>query len=707
MNLSTINRCLLALWGVVLGFLFVLPREAAAQERPVPTDIPSCHEYAQPNVEAVLTAPVELPHLLAGSWNGGTREQLDGYFNRQQPFPATVLANGLPTRLDRRGIGPRNWLRPGTDNAFRCEFRTDSSTACANHVNTSQGEGTFISLIDLLRVNPLNRFQATVTVTEEFIRPQAETPVPVSFPQSQTLRRSPNQAGVPAGSVRWIYTATANLTPNCQGRPTAPLFVNGIPTLAGRAYLANPCTAPVNAASLETLYGWNAVQRHAGSTLTKQFKIRALPGRVLIPRSTAFRSVAEQACLTLPRVPATVETLRCDVAPSQLTAWNQALIPATVMGAVANDLREAAQAASARLNGVLEGPKCVDARTIATAQGETRMARGQRDDEGRQKRAAQATSHFRGQVIVGLVVGFLASLLVIGWLLVTRSRQKTIEVVRTQMDQAREAEDASVGAEIGFIFEIAKKYLPFFADSATASFASDIKARLERKGIEDRRLDLLAVVSLVLQAAMLRMTRLSDDVTSLNDKVADLTARLEAVPATGPRASFSTPITGISGPMGLGAHAFFRFFTHETYSDVRAGRDPTIRAIRDRIMALTPETPVDVWKELGTKVAQHVMTELDRATRLEMARIDLIALFSAMGRTEPHGKRQAQAQLTQVQARLSVMAELLEDERRLGDERLGVQLERRFSQQTATHVAGREQSGEHRREAPPKDPRVS
>lgn len=707
MNLSTINRRLLALWGVVLGFLFVLPRVAAAQGREVATGIPSCREYAQPSSEVVLTAPVELPQILAASWNGGTREQIDAYFNRQQPFPAPVLVSGLPTRLDRRGIGPRNWLHPGTDNAFRCEFQTGSSSSCVN-ARTNPQEGVFASLIDVLRVNPLNRIQVTGTVTEEFVRLETEALPPVSFPQSQTLRRSPNQAGVPAGSVRWIYTATANLTPNCQGRPTTPLFVNGIPTREGRAYLASPCTAPVNGTSLKTLFGWNPTVRYAGSTRSEQFKIRALPGRFLIPRSTAFQSVAEQACLALPRIPTAAQQLRCDVAPEQLTAWNQVLTPAaTVPGLVANDLRDAARTTSTLLNTVLEGPKCADARAIEEAQRVARLTEGQRDTEARQKRAAQAMSRFRGQVIVGLVVGLLASLLVIAWLLVTRSQQKTIEIARTHLDQERETEDASVGAEIGLIFEIAKKYLPFFADPATASFATDIKTRLERKGIENRRLDLLAVVSLVLQAAMLRMTRLSDEVTSLTDKVTDLTERLQAVPAPGARASFSTPITGISGPMGLGAHAFFRWFTHEVYSDVRAGRDHDIRAIRDHIMALTPETPIDVWKELGTKVAQHVMTELDRATRLEMARVDLIALFGVMGRTEPHGRRQAQAQLTQVQARLSVMAELLEDEKRLGDERLGVQLERRFSQQTATHVAGREESGEHRREASPKDPRAS
>ncbi len=667
-----------ALCGLAVA---MLSPAAEAQERTVATDVPSCREYADPAVVVTLTRPTEVPQLLAASWNGATHQQADDYLNRDVPFAAPVLARGLPTRLDRRDIGPRNWFRPGTDNAFQCPFQTAASAACSTRA--SAPEGTFITLLDLLAANPVNRFQATVTVTEEFVRPVGETPPPVAFPASQTLRRSPNQVGVPAGSVRWIYTATASLMPNCQGRPTGPLFQGGVPTQEGRAYLAGTCT-PINGASLETLYGWNAVQRYAGSALSRQFKIRALPGRVLIPRSSAFKSVAERACLALPQVAAqTDQALRCDVGPAEFTAWNRALVPATVAGLAPADLTAAAQAAAGRLDAITQGPTCADAERIAAAQAEARRANDARAAEARGKDGWRALAESRGTKLAAGGVALLALVVALALVLWDRARQRRADQVLAQARHAQDVRDDRIDQELTFAFQSAMLAQPFFAKGPTFSFTKDVEKELEVKDAAEDPLTRARVVHLTMQALGVHVR---EQAQADQAKAPAPAGSSQAPVPPASRLSMTTPPEGISTLEAEGAHAFFRWFMAGVYSDVRAGNRPEFRTILDRASRMPTTATKKEWEALAGMVTQHVLSVLLRGERLELTRADLVKILGDRAKADPSVTRKnALGPLTRLHAELAALTEILDGRELMGDKRLAVLFEERFSGKTVDY----------------------
>ncbi len=668
-----------ALCGLAVA---ILSPAAEAQDRTVATDVPSCQEYADPAVVVTLTRPTEVPQLLAASWNGATHQQADDYLNRDVPFAAPVLARGLPTRLDRRDIGPRNWFRPGTDGAFQCAFQTTASAACS--ARTSAPEGTFITLLDLLAANPVNRFQATVTVTEEFVRPLDETPPPVAFPASQTLRRSPNQVGVPAGSVRWIYTATAGLTPNCQGRPTGPLFQNGVATQEARAYLAGTCT-PLNGASLETLYGWNAVQRYAGSALSRQFKIRALPGRVLIPRSSAFKSVAERACLALPQLAAhTDQALRCDVGPAQFTAWNRALVPATVAGLAPADLTAVAQAAAERLDAIAQGPTCADAERIAAAQAEARHANEARAAETLRKDGWKALAESRGTKLVAGGIALLALVAALALVLWDRARQRRADQVQQQARRAQDVLDIRIDQELTFAFRSAMLVQPFFAKGATFSFTKDVEKELEPKDAADDPLTRARVVHLTMQALGVRAREQAE--ADQAKAAAPAASNEPSAASLVARPIMATPPEGVSTLEAEGAYAFFRRFMTGVYTNVRAGCRPEFRTILDRANNMATTAPKKEWEALAGMVIHHVLSVLDRGERLELVRTDLVKILGDRSKADPAVTRKnALRPLGRLHAELAALAEILDGPGLMGNERLGVLFEERFSKETVDY----------------------
>ena len=683
-----------ALCGLAIA---ILPAEANAQERTVANDVPSCREFAEQRIEVTLTRPTEVPQLLSVSWNGATHQQADSYLNRDITFPAPVLVNGLPTRaLPSRHVGLRNWFRPGTDNAFQCAFQTTASAVCS--ARASAPEGTFITLLDLLAANPVSRFQATVTVTETFVRPEGEVPAPVTFPATQALQRAPNQVGVSPGSVRWIYTATAALTPNCAGRPTGALFANGVPTPAARVYLAGACT-PVNGASFETLYGWNPVQRYAGSELRWQAKIRALPGRVVIPRSSAFKSVAEHACLALPQLAShTDEALRCQVAPDQFTAWNRALIPATVAGLAPVDLTAVAQAAAARLDGIAQGPTCADAERIATAEERARHADMARETETGRKEGWKALAESRGTKIAAGTVALLALAIALILVIWDRARQRRADQAQQQAQRARDEEEERVhrerddrylgiDRELGLAFEAAKRVQPLFENGSAYPFKKDVETELEQAGEEPDPLTRVRVVGLTLQALELYRRDLAEEADRASAARA-AAAKLAPMPVPiSSRMTTATPPGGISTPEAEGAYAFFRAFMGRVYAPVNAGSRPEFRSILDRANNMTTVAPKKEWEELASMVVQHVLSVLLRGERLELARTDLVKILGERGRPDQAvNRKNAVGMLTRLHAHIAVLAEILESGELVGDKRLAQLFEERFKKETVAYA---------------------
>lgn len=569
--------------GVAAMFVAMLvlfcPGQSLAQTRRV-ANVSSAQEFADEVV--TIAAPARgifVQQALAASWNGANRAQMDRYFRDGTPFFAPVLPNGLPTAGgELYGVGPANWLRPGSDNVFGERFR--------GHPDQ------FTSIIDLLRVNQIRVWNAGLTTTWVFLLDSGEVPVipPQTF--GMTLRRDPQQRGVPEGEVRWIATQYQGLTPNCAGRPSQ-IYAGSVLTPAGRTYLSSTCTQPLNASSVYALFGAVRPVPRFGVNPTVDLKVRLMGSNVRIPRSRGYRSAAETAALAIPLADVAEAELEA-MSSTELKIIYDALVPATRPGEVPEDLGRAAIATQERVSTAYQHAFAREERAqTARVSGELALARRLLHDQMHRGdvNGGRATRHARERNVLAILV--VAMAFAIFWLVVRRRRGGT-EFAKLQLDlkslqEGQMAERSAIKDGLAVILAVATGYLEKLNPDDPAISEHVTSARLSLEKINELGeaaplKERLSLVESVLHALGLKtpMTRAADPIVRIGDEDVSLSVL-------------------------MGAYRFYRSIANRVYSDVRARACSRVQNVRDLLMVLSGASPVEVWQKAADAAVDDIL----------------------------------------------------------------------------------------------------
>lgn len=654
---KSFKHTLLAWLGAVIVWLFC-PGLVLAQTRTV-AQVPSAAEFADDVIE--ITTPVRgvpIQQVFAATWSGATRGQMGAYFRDGTPFPTPVLPHGLPTGMDIRGVGPSNWLHPGSDAVFFEAFR--------GH------EERFTSILDLLRENRNSAFNASVSGTWTFLRPVGTQPVlPPRVPYGiMTLRPDPRQAGVPEGQVRWVVTSYQSVYPKCEGRP-AMIYGGSVLTALGRAYLSQRCERPVDTSSIYALFGAMPPGKLFEVVPRVEFRIR-LMGRVRIPRSTGYRGPTETAALTIPL--ADMPDVELEAKPSEeLKIIEEALIPACAPGVVSEDLRQAALTTEARVS-IAYQHALVREERARTAQAQRELARTTHELRVATHRGdvndGRATRHARERNVASMLIVFMAAIIM--WLAVGRKRSSVeASTAKSKLEefQSKVAKEGAAAASwFAQMVLLARTFLSKLDadDPLISAFVRQSQDALGNAAQDDE----------------LTNVSVRDLVYGVFQALGMLLDKKATTPSEPPKAFRLSLAPGLTPEMEPGALTFFREIVNNLYPPFRADVDQQFRDLRDRLIQLNAKDTSKKWKQLGSEVAAHLNEELRLKGVGDVLRRETADFLLALS-----GRRGSKINYPSY---LEMVAKGLSCEEVVGGHgRLKVFVEYEFAKQTAVHSSAK------------------